>query len=272
MSPLKKKERDWEMNNEYDSDASDSQEEEEEDEPQIRNILVELSKKIPSQKAIDFLHSLATSKNILFWTPKGEMVYHDRRIPVTNIAQLIKYVLLPYSQDVVKPRALNTFLEGLAELKIDKSLIKNKKLVMDIIDREKENNRSEESDWSDSKSEEDSSQTELEEGKVENTENETITSETGSEVSHENESTEQETESPCPSCENNMTITSLQTCAHGKWQDAVKGSVFLNKALVCDICQHNFPANSRSVRETFHCCNRCGFKSHWRQRNQVRRD
>ena len=40
------------MNNEYVSDASDSQEEEEEEEPQIRNILVELCKKIPSQKAI----------------------------------------------------------------------------------------------------------------------------------------------------------------------------------------------------------------------------
>ena len=246
------------MNNEYVSDASDSQEEEEEDEPQIRNILVELSKNIPSQKAIDFLHSLATSKNILFWTPKGKMVYHDRRVPVTNIAQLIEYVLLPYCQDVVKLRALTTFLEGLAELKIDKSLIKNKKLVMDIIDREKENNRSEETNSSDSESEEDSSQTEdeVEEGEVGDK------SETGSEVSHENESTEQETESPCPSCENNMTITSLQTCPHCKWQDAVKGSVFLNKALVCDICQHNFPANSRSVRETFHRCNRCGFKSH----------
>ena len=35
---------------------------------------------------------------------------------------------------VVKPRALNTFLEGLAELKIDKSLIKNKILVVDVID------------------------------------------------------------------------------------------------------------------------------------------
>ena len=84
------------------------------EEPQIRTILVELSKKIPSKKVIDFLHSLATYKNILLWTPKGEMIYHDRRIPVTNIAQLIEYVLLPYSQDVVKPRALNTVLEGLA--------------------------------------------------------------------------------------------------------------------------------------------------------------
>ena len=139
MSPLKRKERNWKINNEYVLDASDSREEEQHEEPQIRNILVELSKKIPSQKDID-LHILETSKNILFWTPKGEMVYQDRRIPVTNIAQLIEYVLLPYSQDVVKPWAINTFLKWLAELKIDKSLIKSKKLVMSIIEREKEKN------------------------------------------------------------------------------------------------------------------------------------
>ena len=66
MSLLKRKERDWEMNNKCVSDASDSQEEEEQEEPQIRNILIELSKKIPSQKAVDFLHSLATSKTFCF--------------------------------------------------------------------------------------------------------------------------------------------------------------------------------------------------------------
>ena len=118
---------------------------------------------------------------------------------MTYIAQLIEYVLLPYSEDVVvKSRALNTFLKGLAERKIDKPLIKNKKFVIHIIDREKENNRSEVSDSSDSESEEDSSETEdeVEEGEVGDTENETITSETGSEDSHENE---QETENPCPS-------------------------------------------------------------------------
>ena len=48
------------MNNEYVSVASDSQEEEEQEDPQIRNILVEPSKRspvkrplIPSQKAFD---------------------------------------------------------------------------------------------------------------------------------------------------------------------------------------------------------------------------
>ena len=36
-----------------------------------------------------------------------------------------------------KPRALNTFLDGLAELGVDKGLIKNKKLLSDLIEKEK---------------------------------------------------------------------------------------------------------------------------------------
>ena len=43
---------------------------------------------------------------------------------------------LPHNNEVIKPRALNTFLDGLAELGIDKSLIKNKKLLIDLIEQE----------------------------------------------------------------------------------------------------------------------------------------
>ena len=54
-----------------------------------------------------------------------------------NIAELVEYVLLPHNKEVTKPRALNTFLDGLAELGIDKGLIKNKKLLSDLIEKEK---------------------------------------------------------------------------------------------------------------------------------------
>ena len=57
--------------------------------------------------------------------------------PVTNIAELVEYVLLLHNNEVTKPRALNTFLDGLAELGIDKGLIKNKKLLSDLIEKEK---------------------------------------------------------------------------------------------------------------------------------------
>ena len=56
---------------------------------------------------------------------------------MTNIAELVEYVLPPHNNDVTKPRALNTFLDGLAELGVDKGLIKNKTLLCDFIEKEK---------------------------------------------------------------------------------------------------------------------------------------
>ena len=44
---------------------------------------------------------------------------------------------LPHNNEATKPRALNTFLDGLAELGIDKDLIKNKKLLSDLKEKEK---------------------------------------------------------------------------------------------------------------------------------------
>ena len=71
----------------------------------------------------DLLHSMATSKDILFWTPRGQLLWNKRIIPVKNIAELAVYVhvLLPQNDDVTKPRAWNTFLDGLAELGVDKN-------------------------------------------------------------------------------------------------------------------------------------------------------
>ena len=46
-------------------------------------------------------------------------------------------MLPPHDIDVTKPRALNTFLDGLAELGVDKGLIKNKTLLRDFIEKEK---------------------------------------------------------------------------------------------------------------------------------------
>ena len=70
---------------------------------------------------------MAASKDILFRTPRGLLLGKNRLIPVTNIAELAEYVLLPHNDEVIKPRALNTFLDGLAELRVDKRLIKTKK-------------------------------------------------------------------------------------------------------------------------------------------------
>ena len=64
---------------------------------------------------------------ILFWTPRGQLLRNKRIIPVSNIAELVEYELLSHKNDV-KSRTLNNFLDGLAELGVDKGLIKNKKV------------------------------------------------------------------------------------------------------------------------------------------------
>ena len=46
-------------------------------------------------------------------------------------------MLHPHNNEVTKPWGLNTFLDGLAELGIDKDLIKNKKLLSDLKEKEK---------------------------------------------------------------------------------------------------------------------------------------
>ena len=54
--------------------------------------------------------------DILLWTPRGQLLRNKRIITVTNIAELVEYLLLPHNDAVTKPCVLNTFLDGLAEL------------------------------------------------------------------------------------------------------------------------------------------------------------
>ena len=87
------------------------------------------------KRASDLLHSMAEAKDILFWTPSGQLQRNKGTIPVINIAELVEYVLLPHNNDVTKTLALNKFLDGLAELGTDKGLIKNKKLLSDLTEK-----------------------------------------------------------------------------------------------------------------------------------------
>ena len=55
-------------------------------------------------------------------------------------------MLLPHNTDVARPRMLNTFLDGLAQLGVDKHLIKNKKVISDMLQKEQAYPDKEESD------------------------------------------------------------------------------------------------------------------------------
>ena len=102
----------------------------------IKDVLSHLSRAVWKQRASDLLHSMAASKDILFRTPRGQLPRNKRIIPVTINAELVDYVLLTHNNENTKPRALNTFLDGLAEIGINKGLIKNKTLLSDLIEKE----------------------------------------------------------------------------------------------------------------------------------------
>ena len=55
---------------------------------------------------------------------------------MTNISDLVEYVLLPHNDDIVKARALKTFIDGLAELGNDKRLIQNKRIFAELLEKE----------------------------------------------------------------------------------------------------------------------------------------
>ena len=112
-------------------DSTTSDEESNSKEPRNKDVLNNVSQAVSRKYASELLHSMATSKDILFWTPCGQLLSNQRLIPVTNILELVEYVLLPHSDDVTKPCALNTFMEGLAELGVNKRLIKNSKELSD---------------------------------------------------------------------------------------------------------------------------------------------
>ena len=65
-----------------DSELSESEDEE----PRIKDVLNNLSEALFKKRASDLLHSMATSRDILFWTPRGQLLRNNRTIPVTNIA------------------------------------------------------------------------------------------------------------------------------------------------------------------------------------------
>ena len=76
------------------------------EEPRIKDVLENPSKTVSRERASDLLHSMAASKDILFWTPRGQRLRKNRVIPVTNIADLVEYILLPHNDEVINTERL----------------------------------------------------------------------------------------------------------------------------------------------------------------------
>ena len=67
-------------------ESKSSGDESEDVEPRIKDVLSHLSRAVSEKRASDLKNRMAASKDILFWSPRGQLLQNTRIIPVTNIA------------------------------------------------------------------------------------------------------------------------------------------------------------------------------------------
>ena len=176
-------------------------------------------------------------------------------------------MLLPHNNEVTKPRALNAFLDGLAELGIDKGLIKNKKLLSDLIEKEKGYRNVENTSDNESNNEESSSDIENQEEEEEVASENGVEAEGTQESDNDTENDSQETESsspetsttfhskrPCEHCENsNVYGTLIMKCPKCSWHYYCK---------IYPICDHEIPEERNYIKEGFLRCHARGAITH----------
>jgi len=231
----------------WENESSDSEDEESEDEPAIQSVLDDLSDGVSRQEAKDLLHTMAASKNILFWTSGGELLRNQRRIPETSMAELIEYVLLPYDQEISEPKGITSFLDGMAELGINKRDIKNKVALSDLIQKE-----SEIEDTSDDEDEEPE-----EEGNGEDSDEESGQEEEKQHGEGIEESGPQN-EDKCTHCASlDVDVDFGITCPKCFWHDyfVMDHPRSPNDRMECVICNHNFLLRKAWENVLFKCNN-----------------
>ena len=200
-----------------DEEKESSSEERKDEEPRIKD--GHLSQAVSEKRTSELLHIMAASKDIIFWAPRGQLLQNKGIIPVTNIAELVEYAILPHNDNFTKPRALNTFLNGGFNQEQNVAKWFTRKL------EEKSYRNAENTSENESNNEKSSTDIENQE-EVEEEEEEEVASENGVEAediqesdndtendSQETESSSPETsttfhdENPCEQCENSWMCT-----------------------------------------------------------------
>ena len=247
-----KRKIDWDEQEHSGDDQYSSEEESDDEEPRIKDVLSDLSDAVSRQKASELLHSMAASKDILFWSPRGQLLRNQRIIPVTNISELVEYVLLPHNDDITKPRALNTFIDGLAELGIDKRLIRNKKVLSDLLQKEKDYNDGDEA--SDSGNSTDSNGEKEIYYEDAHSDQNSEESETENSDSENDSSIKTKISEPCQHCEGpNVYATAVMKCPQCLWCDNYK---------ICPICDYKIPLDQVHGKDSLRKCYDCGAMTH----------
>ena len=173
-------------------------------------------------------------------------------------------MLLPHNEDVTKPRALNTFLDGLAELGIDNCLIKNKKLLSDLKGKEKDYRKNgstfekeinvQSSSDREEEGEEIASVKGSEDEETQESDNNTKNDSEETESSSPETSTTIHSENLCEHCENsNVYGTLIMKCTKCSGHDYYK---------ICPICNHQIPEERNYIKEDFLWYHDCGAITH----------
>ena len=206
---------------------------------------------------------MAASIDILFWTPRGQLLRNQRVIPVTNISELVEYVLLPHNDDVIKPRALKTFIDGLAELGINKRLIQNKEILAEVLEKEqayrdKDSEASDKEMVSESSDNEDDTDTASEYSEHQESENPDLELEGNSDVPYTEETASSEIllkgKGLCCYCSGeNVYERAVVKCPRCFWYDSYR---------ICPICAHQIPVDRKHLTDGFIWCADCHAVKH----------
>ena len=149
---------------------------------------------------------------------------------------------------VVKPRALKTFTDGLAELGIDKRLIQNKRILEELLEKEQAYRDSEAGDKEMvSESSGDDTETASEISEHQESENPDLEPEENSDILLKGKC-------PCYYCNGeNVYERAVVKCPRCFWHDGYK---------ICPICADQFPDDRRHLTDGFIWCADCHSVNH----------
>ena len=232
------------------------------DETQTEHHFKEILQSLPSNitgEAKDLLHMMANSKDIISWDSSGQIKFHQRSIPKSQLSHLLEYVLLPEDDDIEQPVGLNAFMKGLAELGIDKALIRNHAVLGKVVALEKEsgeNSENQDDESINASDTEDVSDSEISEPSSDQEDEEDIEDENSD--SESTNTNDDNTEDPwdCPECGNSdINETFLRKCPDCHWTDDHNKST--PESLSCKACGCHLLESSFPVSKVVHHCTNC---------------
>ena len=156
-------------------------------------------------------------------------------------------MVLPHNEDIVKARALKTFIDGLAELGIDKRLIQNKRILAELLDKEqayhdKDSEAGDEEMVSESSDNEDDTDTASEISEHQESENPDLEPEGNSEILRKGKDL-------CCHCNGeNVYKRVVVKCPRCLWHDGCR---------ICPICTHQIPVDRKHLTDGFIWCADC---------------